>query len=490
MCVDASVNTARVGLRERALLPVLIFCGLITAVNGTLGAPLIPVVAQDEHVSLGTAQWMLTVTLLVGAVATPLLGRLGDGPHRRNVMVGAMSVVMVGAAISATAQAFPQMIVGRALMGLTYGILPMCIASAREHLPAEKVHGAVGALSVTGATGVGLGFPLTGLIAEYLDYHFAFWFAVVFIAPAIVAVLMVLPRESGVAAGKRRLDLLGAGLLAGALCALLLAVSDGESWGWESGRIVGLFVAAAALFALWAVHELRTEAPLIDLRVLSHRAVLTANVAALLLGAAMYTGFSVINRLAQAPTSTGYGFGASLLVTGLVLAPLAVGSQLSSRLARGAGRRFGVLAILPIGGLLIALTNFGLALEHNHLWQLAVGMLLLGAGIGASFAAMPALIISGVPPEETGSATSFNQVLRSVGGAIGSALSGGILAAYTVAGTPYPSEAGYTVAFLVSAVGCLAVAVGIGIVARRLHLRASLAAAGPPAIESAAEGAL
>jgi MFS family permease len=460
-------------LRERALLPVLVFCGLITAVNGTLGAPLIPTVAEDQHVTLGTAQWMLTVTLLVGAVSTPILGRLGDGPHRRRVMAGAMGAVLIGAAVSATSHAFPQLVVGRALMGLTYGILPMCIASAREHLPAEKVQRGVGALSVTGATGVGLGFPLTGLIAEYLDYHFAFWFAVVFIAPAIVAVLTVLPDESGTAAAaKRKLDLVGAALLAAALCALLLAVSDGESWGWESARIVGLFVAAAVLFAVWAAHELRVDAPLIDLRVLSHRAVLTANVAAVLLGAAMYVGFSVINRLAQAPKSTGYGFGASLLVTGLVLAPLAIGSQLSSRLARVVARRLGMLAVLPMGALVIAITNFGLAADHVQLWELAVGMLLLGAGVGATFAAMPALIISGVPPEETGSATSFNQVLRSVGGAVGSALSGGILAAYTTSGHGFPSDDGYTVSFVVSAAGCLLVAVAIALVARRLHVQA------------------
>jgi hypothetical protein len=220
---------------------------------------------------------------------------------------------------------------------------------------------------------------------------------------------------------------------------------------------------------------------LIDLRVLSHRAVLTANVAALLLGAAMYVGFSVINRLVQAPTSTGYGFGASLLVTGLVLSPLALGSQLSSRLARVGARRLGMLAVLPIGGLVLALTNFGLAAEHSHIAELAVGMLLLGAGIGATFAAMPALIISGVPPEETGSATSFNQVLRSVGGSIGSALSAGILAAYTTGGTPFPEEAGYTVTFVVSGAGCLAVAVAIALVARRLHVQAARPAQAAPA---------
>jgi predicted MFS family arabinose efflux permease len=371
-------------------------------------------------------------------------------------------------------------------MGLTYGILPMCIAAAREHLPAAKVPGAVAALSVTGATGVGLGFPLTGLIAQYLDYHFAFWFAVVFIAPAIAAVLLVLPRESGVAMAHRRIDLIGAAMVAGALAALLLGVSDGESWGWESARIVGLFAASIVLFAVWAWHELRTDAPLIDLRLLSHRAVLTANVAALLLGGAMYVGFSVINRLAQAPESTGYGFGASLLVTGLVLAPLAVGSQLSSRLAHIAARRLGMLAVLPIGGLLIALTNFGLAAEHSHLWELAAGMLLLGAGIGSTFAAMPTLIISGVPPEETGSATSFNQVLRSVGGSVGSALSGGILAAYTVTGQSFPTEDGYTLSFLVSGAACLAVAAGIALVARRLHLRAQAPGGTRPAAEGAA----
>ena len=78
-------HAAPSALRERALVPVLVFLGMVVAVISSLGSPLVPTIASVDHVSLSDAQWSLTITLLVGAVATPTMGRLGDGPHRRRV---------------------------------------------------------------------------------------------------------------------------------------------------------------------------------------------------------------------------------------------------------------------------------------------------------------------------------------------------------------------------------------------------------------------
>ncbi len=211
-------------------MPVLVFASLSMSVMSTLGTPLIPTISTEQHVSLETAQWMLTVTLLVGVVATPLLGRLGDGAHRERVLMATLGAVCVGSVVVATSDAFPQLLLGRALQGIGYGTVPLCIALAREHLGGERQRRAIATLSITVAVGAGLGFPVTGLIAQDLDFHSAFWFGAIFSGAALLACAMVVPR--GAAAGRVRVDVPGAILLSVGLAALVLAVSKAETWGW------------------------------------------------------------------------------------------------------------------------------------------------------------------------------------------------------------------------------------------------------------------
>jgi predicted MFS family arabinose efflux permease len=442
----------------RGLLAVLMFAGLTVSVQSTLGTPLIPTIAREQHVSLETAQWMLTITLLVGAVATPVLGRLGDGSRRRTVLLATLACGMIGSIAAATSDSFAQLLVGRGLQGIGYGTVPLCIALAREYLRGDRQRSAIAALSITVAVGAGLGFPVTGLIAQLLDFHAAFWFGAIFAAGALAGVYWVVPRPSASAAPVS-LDVPGALLLGLGLGALLLGISNADGWGWGSPRVIGLFVAAVAILALWVVVELRREAPLVDLRLVSQRAILSANLAAILIAMGMYMAMSLVNRFSQTPTAAGYGFGASLVVAGLLLLPLSAGSLVSQPITRAATSRFGTRVVLPTGALIVAATELMLTVGDAHMVWVAVATALLGIGIGATFAAMPALIVANVPPERTGSATSLNQVLRSVGGALGSATAATILASHHEAGLPFPAKSGYTTGFAFAAAICVVAAI-------------------------------
>jgi predicted MFS family arabinose efflux permease len=439
------------------MVAALVFAGLTVSVMSTLGTPLIPTIAGEQHVSLDTAQWMLTVTLLVGAVATPVLGRLGDGPQRRKVLLFTLASTLAGSIVAATSQAFPQLLAGRALQGIGYGTVPLAIALVREHTGGERQRSAIATLSITVAVGAGLGFPVTGLIAQLLDYHAAFWFGAIFAAGSTLSVWLAVPRTTG-PAKPVSVDIPGALLLAGGLAALLLAISQGESLGWGSAAVMLLFAAAFALLATWARVELRTRDPLVDLRLVSQRAVLGANLAALLLAMGMYIAMALVNRLMQTPEAAGYGFGATLVTTGLMLLPLSIGSLVSQPITRRVIARYGIRVVLPVGALIVAATLLWLAVAHDRLFDVAIATALLGVGVGCSFAAMPALIVASVPPERTGSATSLNQVLRSVGGSLGSAVGVAVLAAHHPAGLPFPQESGYTVAFVAGAAICVATA--------------------------------
>src|ERR1700710_3129795 len=124
---DAMLRTRR----ERLLLPALVYCGMCTAIISSLGVLLIPTIAAAQHVSLSSAQWILTVNLLVGAVSTPVLGRAADGAPPRRVLRGMPAAVLVGSVRAATASHLGQLLVGRALQGFTYGIIPVTITLAR-----------------------------------------------------------------------------------------------------------------------------------------------------------------------------------------------------------------------------------------------------------------------------------------------------------------------------------------------------------------------
>lgn len=446
----------------------LLVGALTVSVSSTLGTPLIPTIAEDQGVSLETAQWMLTVTLLVGAVMTPLLGRLGDGARRKQLLEMTLLASVVGATVAATADSFPQLLLGRGLQGVGYATVPLSIAVARDVLDGDQQRRTIAALSITVAVGAGLGFPVTGLIAQHWDYHTAFWCAAAFGATALAVAHRVLPPGTG-GGPAVRLDVLGGALLGLGLGSLLLAVSRASSWGWLQPSTVGLSAAGAVLLAAWVSVELRRDHPLVDLRLSTSPAVLGANLTAVLVGAGMYLGLALVNRLVQTPTSAGYGFGASLVLSGTVLMPLSVGSLVSQPFARAITRRFGLRVVLPmgcgVGGAALAIA----ALSHDHLGQLALVAALLGVGVGTTFAAMPALIVAAVPQERTASAMSMNQVLRSVGGAAGSAAGASILAAHNAGDARFPDESGYTTAFRLGALIC-----GVALVAAHAALPRSL----------------
>ena len=443
--------------RSRALVPVLIFIGTVVAVISSLGAPLIPAIAATMGRPLADAQWALTVTLLVGAVATPVVGRLGDGPHRRGVVLAVLAIVTLGGVLAALPLGLGWLVAGRGLQGFGLGLTPVAIATAREALAGERSRATIAALSLTVVAGVGLGYPVAGTIAEVGGVHAAFWAGAGFSLVALLASAAVLPRAS--AARSRRLDAVGAGLLGLVLVAVLLVLGEGEAWGWRSRPVVLLALAGIAALAGWVGWELRTPFPLVDLRLARSREALTAHLAAGLVGLSNYLLLASVPILAQAPRASGAGFGTGIVVAGLILLPFSAASLLGGRLTRLLADRAGRRLVLPVAALIQGSAFAVFWATRTQLWQLFLVMAIAGLGVGAAFAAFPAQIFSAVPVSETGSAMSLNQVLRYIGFALGSTLAATILSAATPAGAAAPGSRGYAALAVVGLVVCLITAV-------------------------------
>lgn len=443
--------------RQRALVPTLVFVAALVAVVSSLGAPLIPTIARSAHVPLSTAQWLLTAALLTGALATPVMGRLADGPRQHHVILVALVVVLAGCVLAALSDSFLVVVAGRALQGVGLGLLPVTMAMARRHLPVDQASRAIATLSITTAVGAGLGYPLTGLIAQAFDVHAAFWFGAVMVTGALVLAMIVLPTTS--TAVSRPFDVVGAGALSLAVIGLSVVLSEGGAWGWTSAPTLAILVAGIVIVVVWIGHELRVADPLIDVRQVRNRSVLMADVSGFLICVAMYLFLPVVVEFVQIPAAGGYGFGASIVVSGLIFVPLSVGTFAASRLLTFYDRHVGTRSMIPLGSTIFAISTLFFALEHTALWEAFVSVGFAGIGVGFTFAAMPGFIVRAVPPGETGSATGFYQVLRSIGLSVGSALSAAVLTAYTHKGQTFPEVEGFRVALIVASGLCLATAV-------------------------------
>ena len=453
---------------HRILVPVLVLLGLVVAAVGSLGAPLVPTVAAVDRVSLGSAQWTLTITLLAGAVSTPVLGRLGDGPRRRRLVLGVLLVVLTGSLLTAVPLGFGWLLVGRALQGVGLGLTSLAIASARDSLAPDRWKPTAAALSITTVAGIGLGYPVAGWLTERFGVHAAYGAGAAVVAVTLVLAALVLP-DSPSREG-RPLDLAGAVLLGVALAGLLVALSQAQAWGPLSGRVLALTGTSLAVLAAWVWLELGAEHPLVDLRSLRNRAVLTADVTVLIGGVGMYLLLSLVSRFVQTPTSAGYGFGASVLVAGLVLTPFSLLGFVAGRLLAAVVRRTSSRVALAVGCGVVLLAMVLFAAARTQLWEVFVVMGVAGLGVGITLGAVPSLVGGAVPAHETGSAMSFNQVLRTVGFCAGSALSAVILEAYTPQGSLLPRGDGYQVAARVGS-AAMAATIAVSLVLARGSLR-------------------
>ena len=230
--------------------------------------------------SLAASQWALTIALLTGAVTTPLLGRLGDGRLRRAATIGTVAVMLTGCILSALPAGFAVFLAGRALQGAGFGLVPLATAVARDDLPAGRRGRTIALIGVTTAAGIGIGYPLVGLLAQYLGLGAPFWFVAALSALALAACGRGPARQAP--ARPAHVDVPGSVLLGLGIAGLILVLAEGPGWGWGSVLTLGCGIGSAAVLTAWVGWELRARWPLIELRLLRNRPVLAANLTAFL----------------------------------------------------------------------------------------------------------------------------------------------------------------------------------------------------------------
>ncbi|MEW1760941.1 MFS transporter [Streptomyces cyaneofuscatus] len=444
-----------------SIVGILAFAGIVAALTQTLVVPLIAQLPTLFDTSASNASWVITATLLAAAVSTPVAGRLGDMYGKRRMLLVSLVPLILGSVVCALSSSVIPMIAGRGLQGLGMGVVPLGISLLRDVVPAQKLGPSIAIMSASMGVGGALGLPFAAAIAENTSWRVLFWVVAVLALAVGALILALVPADRPATAAAGRFDLPGAIGLGAALIALLLAVSKGADWGWGSATTLTLFAAALILLPTWGWWELRLSDPLVDLRVTARPQVLMTNTASILVGFAMYAQSLVVPQLLQLPEATGYGLGRSMLAMGLWMAPAGLMMMAMSPVGAKLSAAKGPKVTLAVGSLLIA-AGYGLSVPligSGSPWSLLIVTLVCNSGVGFAYGAMPALIMSAVPPSETASANSFNALMRSIGTSFAAAVIGVVLARMTTdfGGIPLASENGFRVAMLI---GC-----GVGLAA-------------------------
>lgn len=449
------------------VVAVLCFGGLCGALMQSLVIPIQSELPALLHTDPDNAAWAVTATLLAGAVAMPVTGRLADIYGKKKVMVASAGILLVGSLVAALSSTLAPFLVGRAIQGIAMGYIPVAISMVREIAPPERKTGAVAAVSATLGVGGALGLPLSAWIAEDHSWHALFWLSSALALIILVLTQVVVPNVRD--AHPAHLDIVGIAGLAVGLVAVLVGVSKGTAWGWASPTTIATIAGGVLVLLLWGWFELRHDDPLVDLRTTATRPVLFTNLAALLIGFGMMAQSIVVPQLLQMPTATGFGLGQSILHAGLWMAPAGLMMMAFAPVSSGLINSVGARITLSVGAFVIGAGYLiGLFLMSAP-WQLMVASLVACAGVGIGYAAMPTLIMDNVPESEAGSSVGVNALMRSVGTTVAGAVMAAILTSRTVpfGAVDLPSQEAFKLCFLVGAGASIAGALVALLIPRR-----------------------
>ena len=429
--------------------------GIAVSLEKTAVVPLLPEYPRLFGVTSDDVSWLVTVTLLTAAVATPVVSRLADMYGKRRMLIISMAMMVAGAFAASIGGTFFWALVGRGLQGFSGAVIPVGISILRDSLPQKKIAGAVSLMSASFGIGSALGLPMSGFIYERWGWRATFWVVGLIAAVLVVAAIAFVPDSKVRSPG--RFDFSGALLLSAGMTALLLAITKGGVWGWTSYPVVALFAAAAVSFALWFPAELRRGDPLVDLRTSARRPVLLTNAAAVLVGFSMYANMLVTTQQLQLSPVTGFGFGLSVLVAGLTMIPSGLAMVAAAPVSARLTNTYGAKVTLVTGCAVIAAGYVCRVFLVSTVSAIIIGAVIVSIGTAVSMAAMPTIIMSNVPLTDTAAANGVNTLLRSVGTSTCSAVVATILASITISvdGRVFPGLDAFRTIFILAGLAAL-----------------------------------
>ena len=458
--------------RSRWIALVVLCAGaLMIILDMTIVNVALPSIQRDLHFSQSNLAWVVNAYLITFGGLLLLAGRLGDLLGRRNVFLIGLAVFVAASALCGAAQSQTMLIVARFVQGLggalsSAVILGMIVTMFPE--PGERAK-AIGVFSFVAAAGASIGLLAGGVITQAINWHWIFFVNLpIGVATAVLAVRLV-GRDVGIGL-RRGADVLGAGLVTGALMLGVYTIVKTQNYGWASAHTLGLGAVSVALLLGFVAWEARAKNPLMPLRILRSRNVSGANLVQMLFVAGMFGMFFLGSLYMQRV------LGYSALQIGLAFLPVAVliaafSLGVSARLTMRFGARATLLPGLAFGAAGLALFS-RVPVGATYLRDLLPAMVLVGIGAGLSFPALMTLAMSSAHPTDAGLASGLVNTTQQVGGALGLAVLATVSSSHTTSllhGGSHAASAltgGYHLAWVIGT-GLLVAALALALVLLR-----------------------
>jgi EmrB/QacA subfamily drug resistance transporter len=410
------------GNRRWWTLAAMCFALFMIMLDNTVVNVALPSIQDDLGVSLSGLEWTVNIYTLTFAVLLVTGGRLGDILGRRKMFLFGVVVFALSSAAIGLAPGEGWLVAGRGLQGAGAAfMMPATLSIITVTFPPEERGKAIGTWAGVSALALAIGPVVGGALAEYVSWR-AIFFLNLPVAVGAVVVTLFATHESRDESHRHIIDWAGIGALSVGLSALVLALVEGNAWGWGSTRIVALLVAAVAGLGTFALIEPRVREPMVDFSLFKSRTFLGANFVAFIVSFAMFamfffTALYMQNILGYSAVQAGVRFLPSTLMI-VLIAPLA------GRLADRVGPR-----PLMVTGL--TLTAFALFLQTRITVDTGYGLLLpafvvMGIGMALVMSPMSTAAMNSVAPEKAGVGSGILSMSRMVGSTFGVAAIGAL----------------------------------------------------------------
>ena len=463
------------------VLAVLVSLATMAMYAETMLIPAIPDLIRDFDVSYSMSSWILTAYLISGAVMTPIAGKLADIYGKKKVLLGILAAYIIGLTMAGFSPNIYFMIAARAIQGVGMAMFVIAFGIIRDQFPREKLSIGQGVISSMFASGAVLGLLLGGFIIQNYGWHATFLSAI----PIAVALFVINSKYNYEKQGRQakqgenphsmardtpivvslspkngKVDVKGAITLATFITSFLLALTLSETSGnggsSPSLLIYSLIALGIATFALFVIIERQEKYPLVDFKIILHRALLPSNMIILVVGFSMFMAFQTIPILVRNPQP--FDFGLDAAEAGYVQLPFAIVLLIFGPTSGFIVAKIGSIRPIIIG-IAITIAGFlGLLAFHTDLFVISLNLAILSTGLSLINVGALNVTMLATPIQHTGMSLGTNNLMRILGGAIGPALAGMYMQAnqspLVIAGQTalFPSANAYNSIFLTAVV--------------------------------------
>jgi EmrB/QacA subfamily drug resistance transporter len=393
----------------------------------TMVVPALPTIQEEFATTSSLAAWVTSAFIIVGAITSPIFGKLGDMFGKKKMYLISMLFYILSVGLAGFSYSIYFLIFARAIQGIGFAMFPISLAIITDVFPKEKVAAAQGIISGMIGIGTALGLIIGSYIDQYLGWRFAFHTAFIISIILVLVSYYIIKEDEKRQRGK--IDYIGASTLVSGISLILIYLTEGPYLGWYTFEELLFLILGLFLTIFFFYYESKREYDqLISIDLLRIRNFMVANIVGLLSGISLFLMFFMVIYYSQLPKP--YGLGLDIVSAGLTLAPATIVMLVIGPIVGRLTSKIGPKPILSIGSLISILGFYLLIVNRTDPYQLTEDLLIAGSGIISLIIPIVNMVAITVPEEARAVSLGMNTLIRNLGASIGPVVASVYMASY------------------------------------------------------------